>query len=504
MQNWIQSLGLIPFLFIGIAISLTMAEVKEIIEISSLVGIEIDRTENKKYNLFPEHRGFLRAEFLKIGNQYRLEITNEVSGKRMREERNISVEQFEIYRQKIVAVDEKIAESTEEKWSLTKKQQQGRYWTVAASTAIGSSLYTFGAIRLLGAKGKSAIALGMVIPATSFVGSLAMTRTYDLGYGRSRLLRWGAYGGIMYGYTLPKFFESGNEKTYLVSAMVAAPIGAYTIYKLSQHHWIEKGESNMLINGGMAGGLYGLALPYILMGKLWNDTEMRLEVCDGQWDLETDRGRLVECPYEVSETNWNRARVYASSWMVGVPLGVWFTSRYMENRNISQGQALMISLGGATGALYGAGIFHAIVGEEYEQGHLLLASVGLATGAYFSDRVTDGNNYSVGRGRLVTLGGGVGALVGSMLLQLIEPEDSDIGSRAFVTSIIGGSAAGFWIANRLTQNWGEEFSFNIGSKVYSPKVSITSPWELIYYAVIERDRKSVSRNVPLSILRVAF
>ena len=68
MQNWIQSLGLIPFLFIGIAISLTMAEVKEIIEISSLVGIEIDRTENKKYNLFPEHRGFLRAEFLKIGN----------------------------------------------------------------------------------------------------------------------------------------------------------------------------------------------------------------------------------------------------------------------------------------------------------------------------------------------------------------------------------------------------------------------------------------------------
>ena len=183
MQNWIQSLGLIPFLFIGIAISLTMAEVKEIIEISSLVGIEIDRTENKKYNLFPEHRGFLRAEFLKIGNQYRLEITNEVSGKRMREERNISVEQFEIYRQKIVAVDEKIAESTEEKWSLTKKQQQGRYWTVAASTAIGSSLYTFGAIRLLGAKGKSAIALGMVIPATSFVGSLAMTRTYDLGYG---------------------------------------------------------------------------------------------------------------------------------------------------------------------------------------------------------------------------------------------------------------------------------------------------------------------------------
>ena len=279
MQNRIQNLVL-PLFFIGIAISSTMAEVKEIIEISSFVGIEIDKIENKKYDLFPRHKGFLRAEFLKVGTQYFLAITNEVPEKYIREAQKISVEQFENYRQKIEAEEKKIAKSIKEKQPSTKKQQQGRYWTVAASTAIGSSLYTFGTIRLLEAKGKPAIALGMMIPATSFVGSLAMTRTHNLGYGQSRLLRWGAYGGIMYGYALSKFFESDNEKTYLASTMAAAPIGVYTVYKLNQHHWIEEGKSDMLINGGIAGGIYGLAVPYILLGKFWKDTYTRLETCN--------------------------------------------------------------------------------------------------------------------------------------------------------------------------------------------------------------------------------
>ena len=190
--------------------------------------------------------------------------------------------------------------------------------------------------------------------------------------------------------------------------------------------------------------------------------------------------------------------------MVGIPLGVWFTSHYIENRNISQGHAHMIALGGMAGALYGAGIFHAIAGEEYKQGHVLLASIGLATGAYLSDKITKGNNYSVGRSRLVTLGGGVGALAGSMLLQLIVPADSDISSRAFAASMIGGSATGFWIANRLTQNSEEEFTLNIGNNAYFPKVSAAPLKELICYTMMKRNRNSVSQYVPLNILRVVF
>ena len=84
----------------------------------------------------------------------------------------------------------------------------------------------------------------------------------------------------MYGYALSKFFESDNEKTYLASTMAAAPIGVYTVYKLNQHHWIEEGKSDMLINGGIAGGIYGLAVPYILLGKFWKDTYTRLETCN--------------------------------------------------------------------------------------------------------------------------------------------------------------------------------------------------------------------------------
>lgn len=120
MQNRIQNLVL-PLFFIGIAISSTMAEVKEIIEISSFVGIEIDKIENKKYDLFPRHKGFLRAEFLKVGTQYFLAITNEVPEKYIREAQKISVEQFENYRQKIEAEEKKIAKSIQRETTFDKK-----------------------------------------------------------------------------------------------------------------------------------------------------------------------------------------------------------------------------------------------------------------------------------------------------------------------------------------------------------------------------------------------
>lgn len=46
--------------------------------------------------------------------------------------------------------------------------------------------------------------------------------------------------------------------------MLGTSLGGLTANRLSSHRWYEKGETDLLTNGGLAGGLYGLAIPYLI------------------------------------------------------------------------------------------------------------------------------------------------------------------------------------------------------------------------------------------------
>lgn len=206
----------------------------------------------------------------------------------------------------------------------TEAQKEGRVRVVINAVGYGLWLYGPCTIRLLEMESVRAAGLELLIAGGSFMAALKATKDYRLGYGRSKLMRWGSYAGTSYGLGIPVFFESENDKAYWGSAMLCTPLGGLIAYKLSSHRWFEKGETDLIASGGLVGGLYGVAIPYLI----------NIE------DLE----------------EWNQAKIYIASAMAGVPIGVFGTTRLIRNKPISQGRANLITLGGIVGSYYGAGI----------------------------------------------------------------------------------------------------------------------------------------------------
>ena len=318
-----------------------------------------------------------------------------------------------------------------------KEQQEGRKRMVFDATMYGILLYGPGTARLLEmSSARQIIGLELLMGGGTFWGALKATENYRLGAGRTKLIQWANYAGTLYGFGIPIFFESENDKAYLASAMLATPLSGLIAHSLSDHRWFEKGESDLLTNGGLVGGLYGIAIPYLL-------------------DIE-------------NLENWTQAKIYTASAMIGVPTGVWATSRLFRDKSISQGRAHLISLGGVVGSLYAAGVTHVtglgditiesgeIETVERPRAYVLASALGLPLGTYLGYKLTDGDEYTVGRARLIILGAVVGALSGSGVLMLADVNGEN--TKSYVLANMVGSAAGMWYAHRFTRGWGEELS----------------------------------------------
>ena len=143
------------------------------------------------------------------------------------------------------------------------EQRAGRRGIVTHATLYGFSLYGPGTIRLLEIESERRVAgLQMLIGGGSFFWALEATKDYRLGAGRSLLILGGSWAGTLYGLGVPVFFESENDKAYWAGAMIGTPAGGLIAHRLSSHRWFERGETDMLVAGGLTGGLYGVAIPY--------------------------------------------------------------------------------------------------------------------------------------------------------------------------------------------------------------------------------------------------
>ena len=230
------------------------------------------------------------------------------------------------------------------------------------ATLYGLLLYGPGTARLLEIESaRQIIGLELLMGGGTFWGALKATENYRLGAGRSKLIQWGSYAGTLYGFGIPIFFESENDRAYLASAMLATPMSGLIAHSLSDHRWFEKGETDLITKGGLVGGLYGIAIPYLL-------------------DIE-------------NLDNWTQAKIYTASAMVGVPAGVWATSRLIRDRLKQLSiRALMCSP----------------------------RILGLPLGTYLGYQLTGKDEYTTGRARLIILGAVIGALSGSGVLLLAD------------------------------------------------------------------------------------
>ena len=194
------------------------------------------------------------------------------------------------------------------------EQKEGRSLIVLGSTLYGLFLYGPGTAILLDIESANQIAgLELLIGGGSFVGALQVTKNHRLGAGRSNLILSGSMAGTLYGFGVPVLFESENEKAYMACMMFATPMGGLLAHKLSSHRWFEKGESYLIANGGLVGGLYGIAIPYLV--NIENLEEL------------------------------TQAKIYVASAMIGVPAGVWTTTKLIYNKPISEGRSSLISFG---------------------------------------------------------------------------------------------------------------------------------------------------------------
>ena len=167
-------------------------------------------------------------------------------------------------------------------------QRKGRWQMVTSATIYGFYLYGPGTARLLEIdSAQQIVGLEMLIGGGSFFYSLKATRNYRLGAGRSHLILGGSLAGTLFGFGLPVFLEEEDDRPYLAAAMIATPVGGLTAHRLSAHRWFQKGESDLIVNGGLVGALYGAAIPYLA-------------------DIEDSR-------------EWTQAKIYVASAMAAAP-----------------------------------------------------------------------------------------------------------------------------------------------------------------------------------------
>ena len=349
-------------------------------------------------------------------------------------------------------------------------QGKGRWKMVTSATMYGFYLYGPGTARLLEIdSAQQIVGLEMLIGGGAFFYSLKATRNYRLGAGRSHLILGGSLAGTLFGFGLPVFLEAEDDRPYLAAAMIATPVGGLMAHGLSAHRWFEKGESDLIVNGGLVGALYGVAIPYLA-------------------DIEDSR-------------DWAQAKIYVASAMAGAPAGAWATTRLIRGRPIKEGRAHLLTMGGVVGAAYASGIL-SLADVEAPRAHVLSAMLGLPAGTYFSYRWTGAEEYPIKRARLISLGALVGSLFGSGIALVAEAEDH----KPYVLANIIGSAAGIWYAHGFSRDSDGTSAAGNHRKSIADRVTVSLPSldQWFTMGLMMMRRPAVGGGTPVELVRVSF
>lgn len=436
---------------------------ERVILISASVGYEIDPAEREKYDLFPEARGFLEAEVVKKLDGYRLRTLLRRDRDRILEQTPLTDSDLAQLRATIDEVDQAIRGGTRLA-EATQWEKEGRLRLATDGFLYGMWLYGPGSTRLLGLDGRAAAGVRLLVTGGSFAVVLQNTQDFRLGYGRSKLLQWGNYAGSFYGVGIPALFNAESDKVYFASAMTLTPIGGYLAHRLSEGRHIGKGESDLTTTGMWVGALYGMAVPFLI---------------------------------DVSE-NKTGLKIYLAAAMAGVPIGGWTTNRFVRGRPINRGRAHLISLGGALATTEALTVVNLVDNGEHPRLYVTAAMLALPVGARAAYRLTENEDYTLGRARMISVGTYVGNLVGEGVgYTLGVSRDSRMNNVAGTL----GATIGLWYTHRATRGWGERVTSV--SHDDGLVVSLPRPESLVMLGWLSRGNTS-GVAVPVELLRVEF
>ena len=436
---------------------------ERVISISASIGYEVDPAEREKYDLFPEARGFLQAEIVEKTDGYWLRMTLRRDRDRILEQTQLTDLDLAHLRAMIDAVDQAVRSGARVS-EATQWEKEGRLRLATDGFLYGMWLYGPGSTRLLGLDGRSATGVGLLVTGGSFAMVLQKTRDFRLGYGRSKLLRWGNYAGTFYGVGIPALFGADSDRIYFASAMTLTPLGGYLTHRLSAGHRIAKGESDLTTTGMWVGALYGMALPYLI------------DVSD--------------------QRNSTESKIYLGAAMAGVPIGGWATSRFVRGRPINRGRGHLIFLGGVLAVAEALTVADLVDDGEHPRLYVTAAMLALPVGVRAAYRLTENEDYTLGRARMISVGTYVGGLAGRGVGYTLGVN----GDRVNNVAATLGATFGLWYTHRTTQGWGERVTSV--SQDDGLVVSLPSPESLVMLGWLSR--RVAGEAVPMELLRVEF
>lgn len=344
---------------------------------------------------------------------------------------------------------------------------RGRIPLVLTVTTYSGGLYGWGIPYLFDADTPRVyIGTEMVSTFGGFALSLLATKNYNQGPVVSKTIQTGSLIGTLYGIALPAVFKADKLKPYLATSMLTTPLGAFAGYKLAKRSDIGEGGAELITFGSIVGGLYGLAIPYLV-------------------NIE-------------DKADSDQFRIYAGSAMLGIPAGALAFNEITQRANISKGRARLIELGACMGTYYGYS-FVLLDNPKKDRPYVSSMTVGLPLGTAMSYLLTQNGDYEYGRSMIIILGTILGDMFGRGCAYLFGADSW----RGLAVGGMVGTPIGTFTTVMLTKNMPRQLQEKAEAMESLPLLDIPTKLALIgIHSVLAKNGNDVP--LCLELYRTAF
>lgn len=314
--------------------------------------------------------------------------------------------------------------------------QSGRYELVLHNIALGMGLYGWGIPYALDIDdSKWYIGGEMLSLGATYYLTYQFTKKMDIPHAKVQMIRIGTLLGLNYANTVSQLIEYDDFRLKTTLMMLGVPIGIVAADRL-YHHWqpsLGQGWSLMQwseVTGSVCQSIYRVVR---------QEPEYNPNV---PWDQYEE----YEKKYERRHQRWETGNAVAFS--LGLPVGLYLGHRLYGARQYTLGDGILISTGRFTGSIYSVLCWDLLFRESHSDDSpaaYLFRSAFNIGGIVLADKLIAGKDYTTGQALLTTIGGVSGGLFGVGIGVITEVKNS----RVINLLAIGGSLAGFYLANRV-------------------------------------------------------
>jgi len=315
------------------------------------------------------------------------------------------------------------------------RDQNGRWPLVLQNMTWGAGLYGWGIPSVLDVKDpKWYVGTEMLSLAVTFSLTQRYTKEMDISYARAQMSRTGSMLGLRYGVGLSsilKLSEKGDGDGPILLAMTGVPVGM----KVGDMLWKRWDPSH--------GASWSLSL-WTTIGA--STLRLSHHLVDPQPEVYIDQPGSY---YDEEEVNpdwedWRRRATMVE--LVGYPLGMWWGHRFNQSRNLTFGDAFLLTQSWGYGWMVSMLSIDMLLGVDNLDGDMFvwLGNAGAMGMVYYYDRLIADADYTFGQAFLETLGAGAGLMAGFGVGIIAEP-----GDKMSQLLALTGYGTGVYLSHRL-------------------------------------------------------